>query len=289
MAVLKTEKLSKNYGALAALRGVDLEVAEHSIFGLLGPNGSGKTTFLGIVLGCLAPTQGKFEWQNDRKRGCLLETPNFYPYLCGADNLEIVAQIRGCNPQEIPSILELVGLQAHPNLAFGKYSLGMKQRLAIGSALLGSPEVVVLDEPTNGLDPAGIADVRELIRQVAKSGRTVILASHLLDEVEKVCTHLAILRQGKVLAQGPMQDVLRDEDTIEVHSSDLEKLEQLLRQHPENLKVVPAEKGLAVRFAAGSFNTERLNRYLVEKGLYLDHLVLRKKTLESRFLELTDQ
>lgn len=294
MAVLTTDKLCKNYGSVAALRDVSLEVPDKSIFGLLGPNGSGKTTFLGIILSCLQSSAGSFRWREGEVRGCLLETPNFYPYLSGRDNLEIVAQIRGSGgtPDEISQVLETVGLSSYPDLLFSKYSLGMKQRLAIGSALLGSPPVVVLDEPTNGLDPAGIADVREVIRKVASAGRTVILASHMLDEVEKVCTHVAILKKGQLLSSGALGDVLRDEDTIEIRAEDVGRLREVLAGHPKQPKLseLPGDvTGLVVRCEAGHITPLELNRFCAEQGVYLSHLVLRKKTLESRFLELTDK
>ena len=287
-SILTVESLTRYYGHTQALQEVSLEVPQGSIFGVLGPNGSGKTTLLGIVLDILRATRGTFRWQSGLKRGALLETPNFYPYLTGRENLNIVAELRGRGHGRVGEALKVVGLDSYETMPFAKYSLGMKQRLAIGATLIGHPEVVVLDEPTNGLDPAGIADVRQLIRGLRDEGKSVILASHMLDEVEKVCTHVAILKKGKVLSQGPLEDVLRDEDRLEVKSEDLEGLQALLQRHPLNPKVQRGEGFLAVAFEAGAIKPADLNRYCLEGGQTLGHLVLRKKTLESRFLELTD-
>ncbi|MBX3167442.1 MAG: ATP-binding cassette domain-containing protein [Candidatus Eremiobacteraeota bacterium] len=285
---LVVEGLTKFYGSTRALQEVSLEVPQGSIFGVLGPNGSGKTTLLGIVLDILLATRGTYRWAPGLKRGALLETPNFYPYLTGRENLAIVAELRGRGRDRIGDALTVVGLDSYEAMPFAKYSLGMKQRLAIGATMIGNPEVVVLDEPTNGLDPAGIADVRELIRGLRNEGKTVLLASHMLDEVEKVCTHVAILKKGQVLSQGLLEDVLRDEDRLEVRSDDLEALQALLQKHPLNPKVQPGDGYLTVAFEAGAMKPADLNRYCLEGGQTLGHLVLRKKTLESRFLELTD-
>ena len=289
MHVLSLSGLCKNYGSVQALREVSLEVPKGSIFGLLGPNGSGKTSMLGIVLGILKASGGTFQWQSGIRRGCLLETCNFYPYLNGRENLSITATLRKVDQPDLMGTLERVGLVQYPSMAFSQYSLGMKQRLAIGAALLGSPDVVILDEPTNGLDPAGIADVRSLIREIGQGGSTVFMASHLLDEVEKVCTHVAILKKGQLIASGSLGDVLRDQDTLELSCLELEALEAVLREHP--LRPVMKREGnlLLLQAEAGQLKAAELNRYCFEKGLPLDHLVLRKKTLESRFLELTDR
>lgn len=286
--VLVVQDLCKTYGALRALQGVSLEIPQGCVFGLLGPNGSGKTSLLGVILGILSASSGTFAWRAGLKRAALLETPNFYPYLNGRENLRIVARLRGRGEEQIEKVLEEVGLAGHPNLSFGKYSLGMKQRLAIAACLLGQPEMVVLDEPTNGLDPSGIADVRDLIRAMGEQGRTVLLASHLLDEVEKVCTHVAILKKGRVLTQGPLGEVLRDEDSLELASQDLKALEALLSAHPLQPRVERKEEKVVVRFPAEMTSPAEVNAYCMERGQVLHHLNLRKKTLESRFLELTD-
>lgn len=288
MTVLSLQRLCKNYGSVQALREVSFEVPEGSIFGLLGPNGSGKTSLLGVVLGILQASGGEYRWSPGRVRGCLLETPNFYPYLTATENLAIVAALRGSGKSDIPAVLAKVGLDGFPSMPFQKFSLGMKQRLAIGATLLGNPQVVVLDEPTNGLDPAGIADVRELIRGLAGPNRSVLLASHMLAEVEKVCSHVAILKKGQLLASGPLAEVLRDEDQLEVRSDDMTALQAILENHPSRPKVELRENSLWLTGAAGSLSPAKLNRYCMDKGQTLSHLVLRKQTLESRFLELTD-
>ena len=288
MSILTLERLGKSYGSVTALQDVSFAVPQGSIYGLLGPNGSGKTSLLGVVLGILQATRGHYQWQTGIHRGALLETPNFYPYLSGHDNLQIVAHLRGRGRDQISEVLTQVGLNEYPSVPFQKYSLGMKQRLAIGATLLGEPEVVVLDEPTNGLDPAGIADVRQLIRQMGQGRRTVFLASHMLDEVEKVCTHVAILKKGQLLASGPLAEVLRNEDSLELASDDLAALEALLKAHPLQPRLRKLEGFLSAQFPADQTTPAEVNRYCLEGGQTLSRLLQRKKTLESRFLELTD-
>ena len=296
MSILRTDNLSKSYGSVIALRDVSFDVPAGSVFGVLGPNGSGKTTLLGTVLEILYPTAGRFLWFDKdptpaqrRRIGTLLETPNFYPYLTGSQNLEITASIRGTGADQIAQVLEQVGLHTYATLPFSKYSLGMKQRLAIGASLLGNPEVLVLDEPTNGLDPAGIADIRKLIVQLSGQGKTLILASHLLDEVEKVCTHVAILKKGRLLETGSMREVLHDETVIDVSAPDLEGLRKALEAFPQTLKITVNEVGLRLQCAHTDFNAAAVNGYCHDKGVVLSLLHTKKRDLESRFLELTDE
>lgn len=293
MNVLKVQGLGKRYGNLQALEEVSFEVPAGSVFGILGPNGSGKTTLLGTVLEILFPSTGRFEWfagkdlsgaQQRRRIGTLLETPNFYPYLTGAQNLSITASVRGCGVDGISQVLKRVGLAEHPKLPFGKYSLGMKQRLAIGGCLLGEPEVLIFDEPTNGLDPSGIADIRELIGQLHKEGKTMIVASHLLDQVEKVCTHVAILKKGRLLESGPMESVLRSEIAIDLKAADPRALHQALLEFSVELSIKEQDGGFRV---SGDVTPEQLNRYCFDKGLTLTLLSPQKRDLESRFLEIT--
>ncbi len=295
MTVLSVKGLRKSYGSVTALKDVSFDIPSGSVFGILGPNGSGKTTFLGLVLEILSPQAGSFTWFETpetsastlrRRVGTLLETPNCYPYLTGAENLKITATIRGKGEEQIPAILERVGLAGHPKLPFSKYSLGMKQRLALGASLLGDPEVLVLDEPTNGLDPSGIADVRALIGELKEEGKTVILASHLLDEVEKVCTHVAILKKGDLIDVGSMEHVLKEDIVIDLESSDIEGLQKALKAYPPTLHVKPQGAGFQV---SGQTTAEALNRYCFEQGVTLSLLRTNKRNLESRFLELTDE
>lgn len=294
MPILNTYQLSKSYGQVQALKEVTFEVPAGCVFGILGPNGSGKTTLLGTVLETLYPTSGRFQWFGEssvnsaaqrHRIGTLLETPNFYPYLTGAQNLAVTASIRGRGQDQIEEVLRRVGLYEARAQKFATYSLGMKQRLAIGAALLGDPEVLVLDEPTNGLDPAGIADVRRVVGSLKDEGKTVILASHLLDEVEKVCTHVAILKKGRLLEYGTMENVLKEETTIEVRANDLERLQNLLQAHSPALSLSHHEGAFQV---TGAPSAEDLNRYCFEHGLVLSCLRTNKRDLESRFLEMTD-
>src|SRR6195952_684835 len=217
--VLEINNLAKSYGPVQALRGISFNVPQGTVFGILGPNGSGKTTTLGIVMDILRPTSGGILLFGEtptnlhRKRiGTLLETPNFYHYMSAVDNLKIAAAIKGIENPDIDGVLKQVNLYERRASKFQTFSLGMKQRLAIASCLLGDPEVMVFDEPTNGLDPVGIAEIRDLIRKIASEGHTIIMASHLLDEVEKVCTHVAIMKKGELLVTGSVQEIMSNDD-----------------------------------------------------------------------------
>ena len=243
--VLSLKNIKKNYGPVKALDDISFDVPKGSVFGILGPNGSGKTTMLGIVMDILKATSGSFYWNGEqgstnemRKQiGTLLETPNFYHYLSAEKNLKIAAAIKGRSYDEIPVVLEKVNLLQRKDSKFSTYSLGMKQRLAIASTLLGSPDILVFDEPTNGLDPAGIAEIRELMKDLNRQGKTIIMASHILDEVEKVCTHVAIIQKGILKTVGTVQEVLNAAPTdkvatleIEVSADNITALEDLLKQ-----------------------------------------------------------
>ena len=221
--VLSTTALKKQYGPIKAVNGLDLRVEKGAVYGILGPNGSGKTTTLGMLLGIIQPTSGAYSWFNNgsldinRKRiGSLLEQPNFYPYLSGEQNLKVVAKIKGVDEGTIDAVLASVNLLERKKSPARTYSLGMRQRLALASALLGNPDVLLLDEPTNGLDPQGIAEVREFITQQSAQGRTIILASHILDEVEKVCTHVSVIKKGTLLAEGSVADLIKGETQVEI-------------------------------------------------------------------------
>jgi len=293
-SVLSIQNISKSYGPIQALKNVSFDVPEGSVFGVLGPNGSGKTTLLGIILDVILANGGSYSWfggmqpELARKQiGSLLETPNFYHYLSAFDNLEITAAVRQNGLNDRVKVLQQVGLYERKDSKFQTYSLGMKQRLAIGAALLGNPKVLVLDEPTNGLDPAGIAEIRTLIRNMNKEGITIIIACHLLDEIEKVCTHMAILKKGDLLLHGPVNEVLLSEDQVEVRATDMVALEQVLQQMTGIRKIKPADNILQLSCDT-AIGTEQVNQYCIGKGIVLTHLVLRKKSLETKFMELTN-
>lgn len=294
--ILSIRQITKFYGPIRALHEVSFDVPPGSVFGVLGPNGSGKTTLLGIIMDVLRATSGAYSWfgepPSERQRqkiGTLLETPNFYHYLSGERNLRLAAAIKGRGKDDIERVLEVVKLTERKHSRFSTYSLGMKQRLAIASCLLGDPSVLVFDEPTNGLDPVGIAYTRELIRDLAKEGKTIVLASHLLDEVEKVCTHVAILQKGQLLTAGDVNVVLTNEDFVELGAQNLEQLSATLAGLRGIRQIKELNGHLQLFFDNGSLmELAEINRYCFDHGIALDHLQLRKKSLESKFMELTN-
>jgi ABC-type multidrug transport system ATPase subunit len=292
--VLSISNVSKSYGSIQALKNVSFDVPAGSVFGILGPNGSGKTTMLAIMLDVLKADAGNYSWFNGvppaeaRKQiGSLLETPNFYHYMSAFNNLEISAAIKERGYDDRNDVLKKLGLFERKDSKFQSFSLGMKQRLAIAAALLGKPKVLVLDEPTNGLDPNGIAEIRDMIRLLNREGITVIMASHLLDEVEKVCTHVAILKRGDLLLSGPVNEVLRAEDQVEVTSLDIVALEQAMNNMPGITKVKHLNGVLELNCDA-TVTTTQINQYCISKGITLSHLLLKKKSLETKFMELTN-
>ena len=293
--VLSINAITKFYGKVQALNNVSFTVPEGSVFGILGPNGSGKTTMLGIIMDVLKASSGSFEFfgnpssADQRKNiGTLLETPNFYHYLSGEKNLAIAAEIKGKGKEDITQVLERVNLLERKNSKFSTYSLGMKQRLAIASALLGNPDILVFDEPTNGLDPVGIAEIRELIKRLAGEGKTIIMASHLLDEVEKVCTHVAILKKGVLLTAGAVDEVLVSEDIVEISANDLTMLHDVIDKVNGYTSVKVQDGCIQLLYPVGTANLEAINRYCFENGVVLNHLQLKKKSLETKFFELTN-
>ena len=295
-SVLSIQNLVKYYGNIKALDGISYDIPKGCVFGILGPNGSGKTTTLGIVLNVLNQTSGNFLWfgkpsnADTRKRiGSLLETPNFYHYLSAVENLKITQAIsRRGNKDDIDKVLEIVNLSQRKHSKFSTYSLGMKQRLAIAAALLGNPEVLVFDEPTNGLDPVGIAEIRELIKKLANEGKTIIMASHLLDEVEKVCTHVAIMKKGKLLASGSVNEVLVNEDIVEVASEDNLQLVKIFEHYSGIQQIKQEENKLHLHFKVGTSNLKDINNYCFSNGIVLSLLTIKKKSLEAKFFELTN-
>ncbi len=289
--VLSIQKLTKNFGKLCAVNNLDLEVKRGQVFGMLGPNGSGKTTTLGMLMGVVNPTAGNFSWFGEsashhtrKKIGAVLEHPIFYPYLSGQKNLELNAMIKGADPNNIAKVLETVELTSRKDDKYRTYSLGMKQRLAIASALVSDPIILILDEPTNGLDPMGIAEIREIIKKIAADGKTIILASHLLDEVQKVCTHFAVLKRGTLMHIGPVDDVGKGEEIVEVQAyhDDL----GVLLQEFTGSATVKKENGIFQVMMKEGFHSNDLNRFLVDKGIVASHLATRKKSLEKQFLEI---
>ncbi len=295
MDVLSVHNLVKDYGKIRALNGVSFTIPEGSVFGILGPNGSGKTTLLGIATDILKATSGDVMFNGQapsediRKHiGTLLETPNFYHYLSAERNLAIAAEIKGKGQSDIPAVLQKVNLYERRSSRFSTFSLGMKQRLAIASALLGNPDVLIFDEPTNGLDPVGIAEIRDLILRLASEGKTIIMASHLLDEVEKVCTHVAILKKGNLLVAGAVNSVLINEDMVELSAKDMSRLQSVLQAMSGFKSMTKEGNVFYISYPVGEANLESINEYCFANGVVLNHLHLRKKSLETKFLELTN-
>ncbi len=289
--VLSISNLTKHFGRIKAVNGLNLEVQRGQVFGMLGPNGSGKTTTLGMLTGVVNPTSGQFSWFGDppthhirKKIGAVLEHPIFYPYLSGQKNLELNAMIKACPPENIPNVLDLVELTARKDDKYKTYSLGMKQRLAIASALLNDPTVLILDEPTNGLDPMGIAEIRVLIRKIAATGKTIILASHLLDEVQKVCSHFCVLKKGNLVHTGPVSISGMGSETVEV-SADAPDLHELLQNFSGASSIARENGSFQVALREG-FSSKDLNKFLFDKGVVASHLVTQKKSLEKQFLEI---
>lgn len=290
--VLETENLSKNYGKIQAVKNLNLTVEKGNIYGLLGPNGSGKSTTLGMLLRVVNPSSGSWKWlgstnheETIKQIGAIIESPKFYPYLSANQNLKLVADIKKVSYDTIIPALQLVDLEKRKDDLFKNYSLGMKQRLAIASAMLHNPEILILDEPTNGLDPEGIIQVRHIIQKIAKEGTTIIMASHLLDEVEKICSHVVILNKGSVLYNGSVKNMGKKEKTIELAAKDLKKLFQAM-QESTFLKKIKMGKGKIVAEAAENIQAEELNKYFFEKDIILNHLIVKEANLESQFFHL---
>lgn len=301
MAILSINNLTKNYRKVKALDNVSFSVPPKTVFGILGPNGSGKTTLLGIVMDVIRASGGSYTWGTEtmpanevrKKIGTLLETPNFYHYLSAEKNLRIAAKIKGRGEEDIDKVLKIVNLYERKTSKFNTYSLGMKQRLAIASALLGDPDILVFDEPTNGLDPAGIAEIRDLIKELYKSGKTIIMASHILDEVEKVCTHVAIIQKGVLKTVGPVSELMNSAiDSaavgllIEISAADNKALKNVLLQMEGVESVSEVDNDLHA-ICSEKITGEMLNRYCFEKSIVISKLNVKRKSLETRFLEIT--
>ncbi|TVZ25198.1 ABC-2 type transport system ATP-binding protein [Gillisia sp. Hel_I_86] len=294
--ILTINQLTKKYGSLTAVNNLSFTIKKGNVYGILGPNGSGKSTTLGMVLNVVNKTSGDFHWFDGsnsthealKKVGAIIEHPNFYPYMTAAQNLALVCKIKEISKNKIEEKLEIVGLLDRKDSKFRTFSLGMKQRLAIASALLNDPEILILDEPTNGLDPQGIHQIREIIRKIASMGTTILLASHLLDEVEKVCTHVVIIRKGIKLYSGRVDEMNASHGFFELKANDLVKLQQLLEDHPSIGKITVNE-GLLTAILEEPMNADDLNSFLHQRGMTLSYLVKRKESLEEQFLQLTNQ
>lgn len=295
--ILGIENLSKHYGRIQAIKNLSFEVELGQVYGLLGPNGSGKTTTLASILGVVRPSAGKISWfgkdsssYHRHRVGAILEQPYFYPWFTAYQNLRLTALIRGVDERSssIKSALDLVELAEHTHQKVSSFSLGMRQRLSLASALVGSPDVLVLDEPTNGVDAKGIALIRSIITDLAKEGKTIILASHILDEVEKVCSHIAILKDGMVINKGAIAEVIAVDDSIEVAAEDMGALQTAVNKF-KNVKSSEIKGDvLKVLFEEPCSNVI-FGNYLFEKKIAVTHLVKRKRTLETHFLELMEK
>ena len=293
--ILTVNNLTKKFGYLTAVKDLSFNIEKGNVYGILGPNGSGKSTTLGIVLNVVNRTAGNFAWFGGsisthaalKKVGAIIERPNFYPYMTAIQNLKLVCKIKEVPEDKIEEKLEMVGLLDRKNSKFRTYSLGMKQRLAIASALLNDPEILILDEPTNGLDPQGIHQIREIIKKIAAQGTTILLASHLLDEVEKVCSHVVILRKGEKLYSGPVDEMLTSYGFFELRTTDEAALLTFLGNHA-SFGSIKQENGLITAILKEEMDASSFNHALFKNGIVLSHLVKRKESLEEQFLNLTN-
>ena len=294
--ILSLKNLDKKYGSVHAVNNLSFDIKKGNIYGILGPNGSGKSTTLGIILNVVNKSSGNFSWFNGtlsthealKKVGAIIERPNFYPYMTAVQNLKLICKIKEISTEIIDEKLKTVNLYERKNSKFSTFSLGMKQRLAIASALLNDPEILILDEPTNGLDPQGIHEIRQIITEIASKGTTILLASHLLDEVEKICSHVIVIRNGIKLYSGSVDEMTASKGFLELKiEKDEEKLLAALELHPSVQKVVKNHEIIIATLKDDTSATE-MNTFLFEKGLFLSHLVKRKPSLEQQFLDLTN-
>ncbi|MBT4915533.1 MAG: ABC transporter ATP-binding protein [Formosa sp.] len=294
-SILKISNLTKKFGDLNAVKNLSFNIEKGNVYGILGPNGSGKSTTLGIVLNVINKTSGDFYWyggdltthQALKKVGAIIERPNFYPYMSAYQNLKLVCKIKEISHDSIERTLDIVGLLDRKDHFFDSFSLGMKQRLAIASALLNDPDILILDEPTNGLDPQGIHQIREIIKTIAEAGTTILLASHLLDEVEKVCSHVVVLNKGINIFSGRVDELISSNGFFELKTSQQDELINLIDLHP-NFSNTKIEGKLITVFLKLPMDAEEFNKLLFTNGIILSHLVKRKESLEEQFLQLTE-
>ncbi len=294
--ILSLKNLNKKFGNIHAVNNLSFDIKKGAIYGILGPNGSGKSTTLGIILNVVNKTSGEFSWfdgkisthQALKKVGAIIERPNFYPYMTAIQNLQLVCKIKEIPTTKIEEKLKTVNLFERRNSKFRTFSLGMKQRLAIASALLNDPEILILDEPTNGLDPQGIHEIREIIKNIAANGTTILLASHLLDEVEKVCTHVVVIREGLKLYSGSVDEMTASHGLFELKvESDSTKLLEVLSQF-EGISAIKEEENTIIATLSKPISASEINNYLFKNNVVLSHLVKRKPSLEQQFLTLTN-
>ena len=294
--LLELNDLSKTYGRIKAVNQLTFTLKKGHSYALLGPNGSGKSTTLGMILNVVNPTSGTFRWFDGqlsttealKKIGAIIERPNFYPYMTALQNLQLICKIKQCSQTPIQEKLELVGLWERKDSKFSTFSLGMKQRLAIAAALINNPELLILDEPTNGLDPEGIHQIRKLIKKIAAEGTTILLASHLLDEVEKICSHVIILKEGVKYYEGTVNGIHKSYGYFELKAENLELLKQFLEKLDE-IDRIEEENNLLIAYLKTNLNTEQLSVQLAKEKIYITHLAHKKPSLEEQFLNLTQK
>ncbi|AUC23687.1 ABC transporter ATP-binding protein [Polaribacter sejongensis] len=294
--ILSLKNLDKKYGKVHAVNNLSFDIERGNVYGILGPNGSGKSTTLGIILNVVNRTSGEFSWfdgkltthQALKKVGAIIERPNFYPYMTATQNLALICKIKEISTEKINEKLATVNLFDRRDSKFSTFSLGMKQRLAIASALLNDPEILILDEPTNGLDPQGIHEIRQIIQNIAANGTTILLASHLLDEVEKVCSHVVVIRKGVKLYAGRVDEMTASNGLFELKvETNEDKLMTILEEHPAIGKISKDHETIVATLNSEISSTE-INEFLFKKGIILSHLVKRKPSLEQQFLDLTN-
>ena len=294
--ILSLKNLDKKFGRVHAVNNLSFDIQKGNVYGILGPNGSGKSTTLGIILNVVNKTSGEFSWFNGKlsthqalkKVGAIIERPNFYPYMSAVQNLSLICKIKDVSTEKIDEKLKIVNLYERRNSKFSTFSLGMKQRMAIASALLNDPEILILDEPTNGLDPQGIHEIRQIIQEITKNGTTILLASHLLDEVEKVCSHVVVIREGIKLYSGRVDEMTASKGLFELKTAnDKIKLLTLLEQH-HSIGAVKEEGEFIIAYLTEEMEATEINTFLFKNGIAVSHLVKRKPSLEQQFLDLTN-
>ena len=294
--ILSLKNLDKKFGRVHAVNNLSFDIRKGNVYGILGPNGSGKSTTLGIILNVVNKTSGEFSWFNGKlsthqalkKVGAIIERPNFYPYMTAVQNLSLICKIKDISTEKIDEKLKIVNLYERRNSKFSTFSLGMKQRMAIASALLNDPEILILDEPTNGLDPQGIHEIRQIIQEITKNGTTILLASHLLDEVEKVCSHVVVIREGIKLYSGRVDEMTASKGLFELKTAnDKIKLLTLLEQH-HSIGAVKEEGEFIIAYLIEEMEATEINTFLFKNGIVVSHLVKRKPSLEQQFLDLTN-